>query len=1020
MTQPWLNDPIFQPQPAAQNPYHIAPDPILAQRAAAEEARRQEDQRSQQRGDVRADIGTGIQQRGEDRQQGNDQFNQIDTLRQRYDKMPAIVEYRTTLPQLMAGLKAPDDGTGDSSLVYAWAKVMDPMGSVREGDVEMAGSGSSTLSAQAAKLRREFNLDGGGVLPPEVRSGLKRDMNTKAVETSRSYLLQRKRFEDEATAMGFDPERVVGPHDSLPFRDDYYETTGQIWGEGAPVRPGMERERGDIPGIREPTQKEVFSGGVQWGSDTPEMQDSAASYLEKNYGLKPGGEAEINAFWNANRGNPDLTIDGVREWYSRRGMRVNDADISAALTNAQKPGVNFTGSGAEAAEQSYYNQLDQVLQQRGADPESLSGAAGIGAAQGFTLSGIDEAGGIGGAVNATFQGQNPIAGYQAERDLIRREHDRAGQAHPYVAGGAELLGSLPTAGLGFARAGRLGGLTRQATTIGDTARASQLGRAAIGATVRPGATAGGIYGFNAGEGPSGSLTGAATGAAIGAAVSPAMQWAAPHIGNAAQMVTSRFGRQPNLAPRARDLANAGQAERVTVNRAMVDPSLANRVSGVDATLTGGPRLQRGMTDIEGQIEGRVNQLGGRGRAMNEVTGGQMVERAGRRAIEKTGKSAQLKYNRAERLAGNARVEPRESLSRVESMIADLSETASTNADEIAYLQTVREDLTKNLSVGALRRMRTKLRKKISKGDLVFGEDEARVLAIMDGAADDIRAGLTQLGKAAAARAFDTADKAYRARMEYIGGTVQTLLGKRQANVPAEKMWTRFQAMASNRGDAVGLRKFYASLAPDERSDVAATFASELGRNNAGEFSVAHFLSQSENLSEDALRTVFGPQGAESIRNLRMLGTEVKRVTSAMNSRTSKSGVALGWRSRLTDLLLGGGLGGAAGLASGGTGTTLGAVAGAAVVGGANAGRNYLSARALMSPDLTRWLRQTPQSSNPQAMQAHMRRLGAIARAEPMLAGDIDILTRAINDNLPVAAQSAAEEGDRNQRNGYAR
>jgi hypothetical protein len=246
-------------------------------------------------------------------------------------------------------------------------------------------------------------------------------------------------------------------------------------------------------------------------------------------------------------------------------------------------------------------------------------------------------------------------------------------------------------------------------------------------------------------------------------------------------------------------------------------------------------------------------------------------------------------------------------------------------------------------------------------------------------------------------------------MDYIGGTLQRIMGRRNNNQPAEQTWRKFEAMASNRGDAVGLRKFYATLTPEERADVAATFADDLGKNNAGEFSVAHFLSQTEKLSDDAIRTIFGTDGARSIANLRTLGAEVKRVTGAMNSRKSGSGVAVGYRGWLIDGLFGLAAGGG-GVGAGG-GASAAAIAGATAAIGANAMRNAVSARMLTSTRFTNWLKQAPNTTSPQAINRHFDRLGEIAKAEPALAGDIETLRNAImqaaNDNP--AGRLAAED-----------
>lgn len=665
--------------------------------------------------------------------------------------------------------------------------------------------------------------------------------------------------------------------------------------------------------------------------------------------------------------------------FDERGQPIDTSFEGMAYDENGEP-LGLIGSATDTSPDAPREEVQRLASLDG----SQAGLSGLGtlAKQGLSLGLSDEAAGIGGAIASGLRGDFSNIGqsYLDNRDASRLTIERARQANPYTGAAAELLGGAALPGKAIAGANSL------------------LGAA------RTGATAGGLGGFGYGEGAAGSGINALGGAVIGGGVGAGAQMAGNALAGFAANRAARASSSVDVA----DVARAGQAEGVTVNRAMVDPGLANRVTGVDSSLVAGGSVQRGMREIEGQIEGRVQELGRGGQALDDLAAGDTALRAGERFIEKSGKSAKVKYDRAERLAGDAKVTPRESLTRIDEMLSVLGETPKTNQAEIQFLQGLKSDFSKDLSVGALRRQRTALRKRISNGGLTFGEDEARVLAIMDGAADDIRNGLTAQGKGPAAKAFDTADKAYRARMEYIGGTLQKIMGKRNANLPPERAFATLQSMAKGK-DAGGLRRFYSSLSPDERGDVAATFAEQLGKNTKGDFSIAHFLSQSEKMSDSAIRTIFGSEGAQSIANLRTLGKEVNRVTSAMNSRTSKSSVGEDYRSWIVNAVLGGGGGFIAdGLTTAGIGT--------AVTLGAKAGRDMMSARALMSPNITKWLKQAPRTADPKAINAHFKRLGDVAKLEPALAGEIDVLRdsllKAANDN--VGRSAAAGEREKQQ------
>lgn len=710
-----------------------------------------------------------------------------------------------------------------------------------------------------------------------------------------------------------------------------------------------------------------------------EMKTLAGNY-GKAYDLERGqfeGLAQSYGF-DANRVVGQHLLDPYREtidgyWQKAEAAEAPPEEEEGALAG----GVSYEG---ETWEQ---RQARELAEQRGRRGE---GDAARLMRQGVTLGLSDEVAGIGTALGRALQGDfNVGANYR-----IGNQAD-------------DILNDQARENMGW------GGTALEAISGGGGVRAVA---GAAGSLVRQGVGLGSLGGFGYGEGLDGTATNALAGAAFGGGIGLAGQ----KVTNA---LTSR-AQASGVPQRAAELNAAGRAEGVTVNRAMVDPQSNNAVTKTDATILGGRKVQAEMGKIEGQIEGRVQDLGRGGTPMldpanggtNRIALGEKVRGAGERFIETSGKAAKAKYDRAEQLAGGAKVKPQESLRRVDAMIAELSETGSTNQAELAFLQSIKDDLSKDLSVGALRRMRTALRKKISKGDLTFGESEARVLDIMDGAADDIRTGLTAQGKAKAARAFDAADKAYRARMEYINGTVQKILGKRQSNLSSEQVADKFISMTGS--DAQGLRKFYATLEPDEAADVAATFAERIGSTAKDGFSVAQFMRQtsSKTMSDQALTTLFGKEGAESVRNLRTLGKEVERVTGAMNSRTSKSGVA-NYRDWLVNFALGGGgVGGGLLTGSATTGIALGAAA-----AGANTASSALSARALMSKNLTKWLSQAPATTSPAAINAHFGRLDAVLRAEPALQAEIEALRKGImtaaNDNVGISA--AAGDGKEDQR-----
>lgn len=654
-------------------------------------------------------------------------------------------------------------------------------------------------------------------------------------------------------------------------------------------------------------------------------------------------------------------------------------------------------------------QIDRLIANQGNKNPVVQSAEGVdvGRALGLGVGDIAEAAGdtLGIVANPLNAGINAVLGTNLGTDLGQAFRDATGLPAPINE--TEKLASAVNKGgasaLGMAGLARTG--ARLATGATENALA-RFGAAPATDTIAGGTSgAGGEYARQKGAGPVGQVL--ASVAAGGASI-PAVS-----------AVTRRMG----PAPVMNDLMQAGQAEGVSVNRAMVDKTVAPRVTGTQATLVGGRKINSEMGKISGQIEQGVQRLGNGGTSLRDApsSAGKLVQDSAERFIKKSGKQARKIYDQAEAAAGDVKIQPQEAGQEIGSIITRLSETANTNSAEIAYLKGLEEDLGKGLSVGALRDLRTTLRQKISKGELTFGQNEARVLGIMDAISRDLENGLRSQGKEAAARLFSQADKSYRARMEFITGTVQKIIGKRNSNLSSEQVFSRFEAMARPRGDEAGLARMMRTMEPDEQADIAATFADALGKSSGKPFSTSTLVTQAEKLPEAARVNLFGQEGAASLNRLIKLANEHARVTGSFNN--SRTGQANDYRSWLTNLLFGGGTTAIASVAGGGglSGTAVSAAAGAAAVGGLKAGRDALSAKALMSTDLTKWLATAPATMSPKAINSHFDRLSAIAARQPALQADIRQLQQRImgaaNDFTGKAAASGpnASEQEANSR-----
>ncbi len=750
-------------------------------------------------------------------------------------------------------------------------------------------------------------------------------------------------------------------------------TPSQLQGYTRSLFPTLNDTPENIARKRKKFEQVIQSGRIQAGAKAPSI-DQAIAAVDAIYGATPAEDSQPfiedqNAF------NAAL---------SERIKRGDSVGALVAFMTEQKRPPNP-------------EQIDRLIANQGNKNPVVQSAEGVdvGRALGLGVGDIAEAAGdtLGIVANPLNAGINAVLGTNLGTDLGQAFRDATGLPAPINEteklasainkGGASALGM---AGLARTGAGLATGATENAL--------ARFGAAPATDTIAGGTSgAGGEYARQKGVGPVGQVL--ASVAAGGASI-PAVS-----------AITRRMG----PAPVMNDLMQAGQAEGVSVNRAMVDKTVAPRVTGTQATLVGGRKINSEMGKISGQIEQGVQRLGNGGTSLRDEpsSAGKLVQDSAERFIKKSGKQARKLYDQAEAAAGDVKIQPQEAGQEIGSIITRLSETANTNSAEIAYLKGLEEDLGKGLSVGALRDLRTTLRQKISKGELTFGQNESRVLGIMDAISRDLENGLRSQGKEAAARLFAQADKSYRARMEFITGTVQKIIGKRNSNLSSEQVFSRFEAMARPRGDEAGLARMMRTMESDEQADIAATFADALGKSSGKPFSPSTLVTQAEKLPEAARVNLFGQEGAASLNRLIKLANEHARVTGSFNN--SRTGQANDYRSWALNVVFGTIIPAAASVISGSgvSGATIAGATGAAAVAGAKAGRDALSAKALMSTELTKWLATAPATTSPKAINSHFDRLKAIAARQPALQADIrqlqDRMMNAANDFTGKAAAS---------------
>lgn len=392
---PWDNDPIVRPATgSAPRVLDLPPS-----------AREQRDDARKDRGEARDDVRTGIAERGEKRDAKNTEFNQTQSLMNAYDGLPAIKEFRAISPILISGIRAAQkaDATGDNTLLYAYAKVMDPSSVVRESEQAMALGGAAYWDQKVSELKKQLNLEGGGMLPQKVRDRLVRDMNSKISAMSQSYQVQRDRFRQRAENSGINPQDVIGQHDFDTFRADYDKLM-------APYRGSKQDNPLQIPGgpggNGQPMQ---FAQGKRYS--TPE--DLALAQA-------------MQAAYNKGGSVKDMAAAAYAFGYKASPQDI--AQWSEAVKYRDNPGRKGPLPSVQPRQSGVRGAIEQGF---GNFASSPAGAFLTGAADQMVAGSLDE---ITGGINSVLSGRS----YDLERDLA----DMGKQAQREVNGGAYLGGQF--------------------------------------------------------------------------------------------------------------------------------------------------------------------------------------------------------------------------------------------------------------------------------------------------------------------------------------------------------------------------------------------------------------------------------------------------------------------------------------------------------------------------------------------------------------------------------------------------
>lgn len=724
-----------------------------------------------------------------------------------------------------------------------------------------------------------------------------------------------------------------------------------------------------------------MAGGVPAGSDIkfgmdgdgPQGGFDRNDWLKK-MGLDPDEEAEIVAFWNANRGNKDFTVPQAKKWFADRGFgTVSEENLASAVRDARK-GATFTAMDSAAAKAAYEAKLDaESKRRREASGDGQPGMMDL-ATQGVSGGLGDEAAGVGGVISSAIGASNRGAGegYTFERDLRRRELEQAGDRTGIAGDAVELLGNA--AGMGASAV----------NALPTTARAA-MGEAAL---------AGAVPGFGYGEGAQDSLGGAAIGAGAGAALGRLFHG----IGARARNPKPPGPGAPVIE--AADRLNAKTGSNIRPIPADVSgPGVRNATGGMAKfPLSAAPIVNAGKAvNAEAQVA-RDALAAGEGTATELETAGEAALTGARAYMKRSKAKVDSLYTRARKLGGEDKVPLTQAQKVLDDHIAELEKTPG-GAKGLDDLKSLGEEIKGDWTVDGIKRMRTQLRDKFLDQGLRGSDLERRVGQVIDAAELDVADGLIAAGKPEAAKAYAEAANAHRERVQTIDNVIAPIIGKRgDAPKSGEQIMAAINGATKQNNARLG--EFIGALPPEDAATVRATIISQLGKgtngtqNAAGDaFSLPQFLTHWNAMTPGAKRTLFGGEVRAALDDLAVVADGAKQSQRFANHSNTGSPLGIG-----------------------ATGAGAMSIFAHPVLTIGGLLTQYGGGRLLASPAFARWIARVPKSGATGAVKSHIASLSKIASADTAIAADALGLQRQLMaafdaGPMPLAANSDSRNGD---------
>ncbi|QDZ07449.1 hypothetical protein FPZ24_08120 [Sphingomonas panacisoli] len=420
------------------------------------------------------------------------------------------------------------------------------------------------------------------------------------------------------------------------------------------------------------------------------------------------------------------------------------------------------------------------------------------------------------------------------------------------------------------------------------------------------------------------------------------------------------------------------------------PTTRRATSAMAQTMIGGKPIIDASTRMMDQSQAARDRVAAEiGTALRPEAAGERARAGANDFIATSRTQKNGLYDLAERAAGDTRVPPTQALAELDRNIAELRDVPG-GAEPLARLQTLRDELARgDVSVAGMKKMRTVLREQFMRDGLRGSDTERRIGMVMDAAANDVTNGLNAAGRGNAARLYANADRFARERIQTIDNVLTPIIGKDGTKSGEAIVKSLMGDLQGNNGRAV---RFLNTLPNDEANDVRASVIGGLGRATNGTqnaegdaFSLAKFLTNYNEIGENAKRAYFGPEARAALNDLARIADGAKEAAKYANRSNTGGSVA--------------------NLATGATGLLGLPVLAKVLVG------QYAAGRLLASPRVARWLARAPRTSL--STPAYVERLSRIARAEPTIANEVLGLQARLRDAFTVPPMRAAadESGD---------